>query len=400
MSRRSRSAYPPDVDALERALVATRRAPARALDAALLAGLAALYLIEVRPPWDNAPLVLGPYAEPDALAGLLLVAALVPLWWRRGHPNWAAVGTLGVAYVFRALEYPSVAALDLAALVAICALGAYAHRGRAVAPIAVACWLFVTTVVAPEPVHVATLVIQLVVFEGAWVLGASMRAQRAHAASMVEQARHRERVRIAADLHDSMAHHLTVAVLQAEAASLAVDGEPDAARRALEVVRDATRRALAEARRAVGVLGAPDDAPRAPAPSLAVLDDLIAGARANGLDATLSTRLEGREGEASRLPAAVDAAAYRIVEEALTNAMRHAAGAAASVRVDLGDGALVIEVSNGAGTRANGVPRRGGRGLIGMRERAIALGGSFEAGPRADGGFVVRARLPFEVVPA
>jgi hypothetical protein len=87
MRERSRSAYPRGVDGLERALVATRRAPARALDVALLLALAGLYLIEVRPPWDTAPLVLGPYAQPDGLSALLLAAAIAPLWWRRGHPG-------------------------------------------------------------------------------------------------------------------------------------------------------------------------------------------------------------------------------------------------------------------------------------------------------------------------
>ncbi|MEZ4501252.1 MAG: histidine kinase [Dehalococcoidia bacterium] len=385
------------MNALERALVATRRAPARALDLALIVGLGVLYALEVRPPWDSAPLVLGPYAQPDALAALLVAGALAPLWVRRTHPGWAAAGTLGAAYTFRALEYPAVAAVDLAALVAIYALGAHAARGRLVAPPAVAAWLFVTMVVAPEPVHFATLIVQLVVFEGAWALGTMARLQRAQAASMVEAARQRERVHIAAELHDSMAHHLTVAVLQAEAASLAVDSEPEAARRALGAVREAARSALAEARRAVGVLGTSSgaSAPRAPAPSLASLDDLVDRLRASGLDVSVTNDIEP-----SRLHGALDAAAYRIVQEALTNAARHAAGAPASLRLVIEDGALVIEVANDAGTRLAALPAAGGRGIEGMRERTIALGGTFEAGSRPDGGFAVRVRLPLEAVPA
>jgi len=397
MSRRAPNAYPRSVNALDRALVATRRAPARALDLALTTGLAALYALEVRPPWDSAPLVLGPYAQPDALAALLVAGALAPLWARRTHPGWAAIGTLGAAYTFRALEYPAVAAIDLAALVAIHALGAHAVRGRFVAPPAVAAWLFVTMVVAPEPVDLATLIVQLVVFEGAWALGATARAQRAQAASMVEAARQRERVHIAAELHDSMAHHLTVAVLQAEAASLAVDSEPEVARRALDTVRDAVRHALAEARRAVGVLGTSSgaSAPRAPAPSLASLDELLEGLRASGQDVAVTNDIEP-----SRLPGAVDAAAYRIVQEALTNAARHAAGAPASLRLVIEANALVIEVANDGGTRLAALPAAGGRGIAGMRERAIALGGTFEAGRRPDSGFAVEVRLPLEVVPA
>jgi signal transduction histidine kinase len=364
---------------------------ARVLDPLLLALLVALYAIEVRPLPGASPLVLGPYAALDALAGLLFAIALLvlPARWRA---PWPAAGlALSAAYAFRALEYPPVAALDLAVLVALFGLG---DRSDPPAVIVVALWVLAVQVVAPEPLEVAPLAIQLVVFEGAWVLGRSGRAQRRHAALLAERAQLLERARIARELHDVIGHHITVAVVQAEAAEAALDGASPRALAAVRAVQDAARRALAEARQVMGVWrsGEPESAPLAPAPSLSRLREFVEGARAAGLDVALAV-----EGDLDALSPAADRAAYRVVQEALTNALRHAPDSAVRVDVSRGVDALTIDVTNGA-TAVTVPTAPAGQGLEGLRERVVALGGSVEAAPGLAGGFRLHAVLPAQTV--
>jgi signal transduction histidine kinase len=211
-----------------------------------------------------------------------------------------------------------------------------------------------------------------------------------------------ERLAIARDLHDVVAHSISVINVQANTALHLMDRQPDRAREALTAIREVSGQALSELG---SVLGALRDtaAPLAPTPGVARLDDLAARARAAGFAVSVAA-----EGPARPLPAGVDAAAYRIVQEALTNAVRHSGGRAASVLLRYSGDDLVIEVSDdgggsGAGgrgtagaSRAPGAPGApgSGNGLAGMAERARALGGTVDAGARPGGGFRVLARLP------
>jgi signal transduction histidine kinase len=199
-----------------------------------------------------------------------------------------------------------------------------------------------------------------------------------------------ERARIARELHDVIAHSVSVMVLQAGGARMVMDAEPDRAEVSLLSVERAGRDALAEIRRLLGVLGTGED-PRslAPQPGLRNIEDLIAGTRSAGLSTYLQV-----DGKPIRVSAALDLCAYRIVQEALTNAIKHAGPAHAEVRVRWTRDALEIEISdNGRGSGdLNGAS--GGHGIAGMRERAALYGGTLDAGAAPGAGFTVRARLP------
>jgi signal transduction histidine kinase len=212
------------------------------------------------------------------------------------------------------------------------------------------------------------------------------REERARAAVAEEQAR------IARELHDVVGHSVSVMTVQASAVRRLLRPDQEREREALLVVEQAGREALAEMRRLVGVLRRPEEAPAlAPQPSLQHLDRLIEQAREAGLPVDLRI-----EGEATQLPAGVDLTAYRLVQEGLTNAMKHARASQAEVVVRYGDGAVELLVSDdGAGvTDGGGGVDSGGHGLVGMRERVAVYGGELEAGPRPEGGYALRARLP------
>jgi signal transduction histidine kinase len=203
-----------------------------------------------------------------------------------------------------------------------------------------------------------------------------------------------ERARIAREMHDSVAHSVSVMVLQAGAAEQVLAVSPDRARESLQTIQDIGREAIVELRRMLGLLRDPvEDASLAPQPSVGRLDTLFGQVRAAGLPVELTI-----EGQPRRLPPGVDRSAYRIVQEGLTNALKHAGPAHASVTLRYGDRALELEVlDDGRGaTDANG----GGFGLIGMRERAALYGGELDAGARPGGGYALRARLPLEREPS
>ncbi|MBO0821699.1 MAG: sensor histidine kinase, partial [Nocardiopsaceae bacterium] len=208
-----------------------------------------------------------------------------------------------------------------------------------------------------------------------------------------EEARRRaseERLRIARDLHDVVAHSISVINVQASTALHLMDRQPDRARSALVTINQVSKQALVEVRSVLGVLRSDGDepAPRAPSATLAQLDALVRGASAAGLAVEVTV-----DGEESPLPAGVSLAAYRIVQEALTNSARHSGGGRAEVRVRRGERELVIDVDDD-GPADGESPAAPGNGIIGMTERAHALGGTLRAGPRPEGGFRVSARLP------
>jgi signal transduction histidine kinase len=209
-----------------------------------------------------------------------------------------------------------------------------------------------------------------------------------------------ERIRMARDLHDVVAHNISVINVQANTALHLMDRQPERARSALTTINDVSRQALIELRSVLGVLrdvdahGVAESAPRAPTPGLARLGDLVDHAAAAGLAVPVE-----EEGQPVTLPADVDVAAYRIIQEALTNSARHSGGATAMVRLGYAGDALRVEVEDDGTSRPTGRPAAraegSGHGIAGMTERAAALGGTLEAGPRPEGGFLVRAWLPF-----
>ena len=204
----------------------------------------------------------------------------------------------------------------------------------------------------------------------------------------VREAAEEERRRIARELHDVIAHSVGVMVVQAGAARRVVAEKPDAAGESLRAVEESGHEAMAELRRMLGVLADDgEEAPTAPQPGIATLDTLVARVREAGLPVSLSI-----EGEERHLPPGVDVAAYRIVQEALTNALKYAGGAPTSAVVRLSPDAVDIDVADEGKTAA---PSDGvGRGLTGMRERVALFGGSIDAGRRPEGGYAVHAHLP------
>ncbi|MEU8685142.1 sensor histidine kinase [Streptomyces sp. NPDC048611] len=248
----------------------------------------------------------------------------------------------------------------------------------------------------------------------AFVTAIRERAERAER-TREEEARRRvaeERMRIARELHDVVAHHIALVNVQAGVASHVMDSRPDQAKQALAHVREASRSALDELRATVGLLRQSDDpkAPTEPAPGLGVLDQLVDGFVRAGIPVDLEIPQPTRT-----LPASVDLTAYRVVQEALTNIHKHAGeGARATVRIGHSDTTLTVTVLDDGAGRA-GVPRQkggdrppveagepedsgGGHGLVGMRERVFALRGTVVTGPRAAGGFQVRVTLPLQTV--
>lgn len=235
-------------------------------------------------------------------------------------------------------------------------------------------------------------------------LGESVRSRRVIAADALrradeaertrdEVARRRvdaERLRIAREVHDTVAHAIAIINVQAGVTAHVLDKRPERARETLLTIEQTSARALREMRAILGVLRGDDDGP---GPSLAALDELLAVARRAGLDVTVSGSVP-----AGVLPEATDRAAYRIVQEAVTNVIRHAGPARVAVTLDLGADELRVAVADDGGdltAAQHGPPVEPGRGLAGMRERCELLGGSFEAGPDGDG-FRVSARLPLE----
>ena len=386
--------------------------------------------------------------DPGWTAGLVALES-APLAWRRRAPLAVLVATVALGIAVAAAP-ATLLGLFVAALVATYALAVL--RGGlvalvaglglgAVAPITVVSLLeaqfpYDITVV-PAAGHVANaLAGSLLAFGGAVALGASVRIRRAYTASVeahaaqlererVERERRavlEERARIARELHDVAAHHLSGLVLQAGALERTVERDPQAAQALAKEVRGGGAQALASMRRLVGLLRADDDPAdqRGSHPSLDDLAGLIERARADGLRAELRTAVD-LSADGVGVADEVELAAYRVVQEALSNARRHAPGAhvSASVRLD-GDELIVEVVDDGphptepddgpeptgpdptgpepttpdAAAHRTSADVGGGHGLIGMRERAELLGGTLEAGPRDGAGWQVRATLP------
>ncbi len=239
-----------------------------------------------------------------------------------------------------------------------------------------------------DAVGLASLVVLVV--GGAWAAGFAVRSHRAQGRRRAERALTEERLRIARDLHDVVSHNLGLIAVRAGVATHVAEADPREARVALRDIEETSRSALTEMRRALGVLRT-EQAPLAPAPGLDGLDGLARDARRAGVDVRLTVR--GMRG----VPEGTRLMVYRIVQEALTNAVRHAAPTRCEVTVASDGAAVDIEVVDegpAEGSRRPSGGPTGGHGLLGMRERAMMCGGGFTAGPRPEGGFAVAVRLP------
>jgi len=339
----------------------------------------------------------------DPGAFTLLIAGALALVARRQAPVGVLTVVFATTLAYRLLNYPD-GPNHLAFLVAVVTVIMAGRRWVGWASLALAyiafVWLPVWVGVESFPgvAHTTGLL--------AWVLAigcaaeiARVRGERARdaARSRREEARRRaseERLRVARELHDTVAHNLSLIHVHANVARHLMDERPEQTRAALDAIKSASKEALDELRSVLDLLRGPGEAaPRAPTAGLERLDELIARTRAVGLPVQALT-----EGAPSALPPAVDVAAFRIVQEALTNATRHAPNAATSVRIVYHPQELLVQVENepcgvAPNETVNG-SAGGGNGIAGMRERAMVLGGDLHAGPRADGGFRVLARLP------
>ena len=318
----------------------------------------------------------------------------VPLLWRRTWPVATLAATTGIVLAGVALGVPSVGS-EFAPLAAAYAVGAYAPVSRhvAAAVAAVALGLAGTAPAvgtgAGGPGPLERMLSAAAVFGLALLLGRVVRGRRDLAEQRTLQAVRAERTRIARELHDVVAHHVGAMVIQAGAARRVLDQRPDRAREALEDIERAGREALEAMPALLGALREEGEAEaREPAVSLDRLDELVQ--RMRGLGLTVHVAVEG---ERRPLPPGVDLSAYRVVQEALTNAAKHAGPARVDVRVRHEADAVTVVVEDDGRGPADGFDGRG-HGLLGMRERAALLGGALDAGARPGGGFRVEARFP------
>lgn len=339
----------------------------------------------------------------DALATTLLVAGPVALLWRRRHPVGVLVVVFAATLAYWVSDYPRgpvFFALIVAFLTAVMA-------GLRVFAIVVAIvgWVAFTWLpylVGDEPAPsvpgavglVAWLLVLLAIGEVARV-SRERGAERAR--SREEEALRRaseERLRIARELHDVLAHNISLINVQAGVALHLIDEQPEQARTALAAIKQASKDALGELRSVLEVLRrSGEEEPRTPQPGLDELDDLVSRAGAAGVEVTVEV-----DGSPRELPAEVDLAAFRIVQEAVTNVARHAGESSATIRVAYGKDDLTVQVDDNGRGATPGMISGGGSGIAGMRERTAALGGRLDAGPRPGGGFRVRAQLPVDGV--
>jgi signal transduction histidine kinase len=376
-------------------------------DWALALALAVLLEIEVwtidpsHPPGDVASDVFS--SAERAVAGAAGLVLTLSLAWRRRAPLIVlavAITTSIIANFAAPLDAATTPAVAL--VVAVYSVGAHAEGLREWIGLAGVGALIAAN--AAAEFSLGNLLFIAMILGGAWLGGRAMRYRRERERVLerltVDLEREREekaraavaeeRVRIARELHDVVAHAISVIVLQARGARRSLATDPEETRAALDTIEATGSEALAEMRRLLGMLRTYDeDVALAPQPSLRYLDALAAQVREAGLPVELSV-----EGEPIELPPGVDLSAYRIVQEALTNALKHAGPTSARVVVRYGKDDLELEIAD---TGAGAVASDGeGHGLVGMRERVSLYGGRLEAGPRDGGGFGVRARLPLD----
>jgi signal transduction histidine kinase len=334
----------------------------------------------------------------------LVIAECLPLVCRRRFPFTVALitGLLTAVHGVIALPEP---ALPFAALLAVYTVAAHTPRRLAFTAAAVATvGIAVTLSVDWSQTDLETATNLYLTFATAWLLGFTARGRWERTAELEERAANLERTRaaearqavveernrIAREMHDVLAHAVSMMVVQAEAGPVVVEKDPARAVQAFDAISATGKQALTELRRLLGVLREDDARPLAPQPGLDQLPDLADQVRRAGVDVELAGT-----GTPRGLPPAVDLAVYRIVQEALTNVVKHAGPARVTVRLEPTAEGLRVEVADdGPGCLTPGA----GRGLLGMRERAASVGGTVTAGSGRDGGWVVTAELPLSAV--
>jgi signal transduction histidine kinase len=363
----------------------------RAADAALACGVFVLVAV------GSLRSLIGEREESwsaTVLGWTLIAAACAALYFCRRRPVVVAVFVLAAT-----AAYYLVSVYDGPLMVAfVVTLYVVAAQGHLQAAIALAALTVIATGIGTlggnhdvNGVAVFMLTGWLV---GVVALGWVRHNRLALAREIEERAASEERLRIARELHDVVGHHISLINVQSAAALRRLHKNPakgaQSAEEALGAIKNTSREALRELRATLGVLRQVDEtAPTAPAPGLDRLGELVASARLAGLD--VRVRFSGEQG---RLPAEVDLAAYRIIQESLTNVNRHTHATAVTVGIDRGARQVTVEITdNGHGPAADGGTP--GSGIRGMRERAHALGGELTAGPGPDGGFTVRGRIPY-----
>ncbi len=356
--------------------------------------------------WQDVPFV--DLRAPDWLSLLLGALCTLPVALRRRWPFVLLVLTGIPEWALDALGYND-GLSSVSALILLYSVAAYRGLALSMAAVAVTAGGYVVTVaVRHDPLSWTDHVVVTVILMLCWVVGRSVRLRRAYLAELVDRAerlerareadtraaRAEERSRIARELHDVVAHHVSVMTVQAAAARKMLDIDPDVARDALGAIEQMGRTAMTEMRNIVGVLRTDGPAERGPQPGMGDLPSLIEQMREAGLRTQL-----WMEGEHRVLPPGIDLAAYRLVQEALTNSLRHAGPAArAWVTVQREPSELTVHVEDdGRGAAADlQRPAGKGHGLVGIRERVALYGGVLRIGPRQGGGFEVRARFPLK----
>jgi signal transduction histidine kinase len=349
-----------------------------------------------RPDGPNGPLWLDI---------LLLLAIIAPLLARRRFPFGAPVAVAAAVILASLVDdrlTPTNFIVFFAGCAAVILVALLRDRRQAVAGLAIVIGTEVVVERTDPQGGLGNFLFISVIFAVLWIVGfalgrkfeeADAARDRALRAEREREERARsavaeERARIARELHDVVGHSVSVMTVQASGVRRLLRPEQEREREALLVVERTGREALAEMRRMVGVLRRPEEAPAlAPQPSLEHLDRLVAQAREAGLEVDLRV-----EGEAVELPAGLDLTAYRLVQEGLTNAIKHAQAKRAEVVVHYSDGEVEVMVSDDG--RGVGTGDGSGHGLVGMRERVSVYGGDLDAGPNPGGGYRLRAKLP------
>jgi signal transduction histidine kinase len=352
-----------------------------------------------------------PYTKPDVLAVLLILAQGLPLAWRRQRPLLVFGVVLAANTAYYAVAFPP-SQFDFGLPIALFTVAAERDQRTSLLACVTVLGLFAAQWLGRVGVYWSyanwvRLLYLLFVFSAVWAWGRYVRMRRAYTAALAARAERAERdrqqeaqravaaerARIARELHDVVAHHLSVMVIQAGAARRLLDTNREQTRTALAAIEDAGQQGLSAMPGLLRALRDDQQAdPLAPQPTLGELKALVAQVQAAGLPVAL--RIEGTP---RPLPAAVDLSAYRVAQEALTNTLKHAGPARAELLVRYGHDTLEISaVDDGHGSQptGNGHGDRGGQGLVGMRERVGLFGGELRAGPRPEGGFAVFARFP------
>lgn len=330
--------------------------------------------------------------RPGGLGWFLVAVHTGSLALRRVAPRVAFAIGLSAAASYLAIGEPMVG-LTLAPVVMQYSLAAVVPRRTALPCLAIAEAVLAVHFLGQQHGDASTFLGNALILAAAWLVGDSTFRRRAHAAAEVaiaaERAAVEERVRIAREMHDVVAHSMSLIVVRAGAGRMAIDDNPAEAKRALAVIEETGRAALGEMRHLLGVLRADEPTSTAPLPSLQQLDHLVADAAHAGTPVELTI-----DGDRRVLPPGVEATAYRAVQEALTNVRRHAPGTAVRVRLVYDAGGVDLEIVNDRPVAGPPASTGTGRGLVFMRERIEASGGVLDAGPTDDGGFRLRARLP------